>query len=784
MRSEPVPPSRFGLGQSVRRVEDQRFLTGHGRFVDDFQFAGQVHAQVLRSPHAHAEIRGIDVTAATELSGVVAVLTGDELAADGIAVIPPGATAQNRDGSDMFVPPRPALAQGRVRHVGEPVAVVVAESIEIARDATELIEVDYETLPAVTDTGSAMDPGAPQLYEGAPRNQCLDWEKGDRAATEAAFAAAAHVSSLELVNSRVVVNPVEPRACIGLWDADGGSFTLYNSGQAAHNVARTLATAVFQLPMERLRVISPDVGGGFGTKNFIYPEQVLVLWAARRLGRPVRWTAQRTEGFLSDTQGRDHVMRAELALDGDGRFLALRIVTTANIGAYVSTFGAMIPTNPVAVVLGGTYDIPAVHYHVREVLTNTVPVDAYRGAGRPEAAYAIERLVDLAAAELGLDPVALRRRNFIRPKAMPYKTAMGSVLDCGEFARVLDRALGQADAAGFAARRAESERRGRLRGLGVASYFEATLGPPNERSAVRFEEDGTVTILVGTMSNGQGHETTYAQILHQRLGLPFEAIRFVQGDTGAIPSGFGHGGSRSMQIGGNALLLAADLIEEKAKRIAAHHFEAQEADIELASGACRVVGTDLAVDLMDLAKIARDPSRLPEGMAPGLDAAGDYAREATTFPNGAHIAEVEIEPETGVVHLRAYHVVDDFGTVLNPMITMGQVHGGVAQGIGQALMEHTVYEGETGQLLSGSFMDYCVPRADDMPTLEVAFEAVPTKTNALGVKGCGEAGCIGALPAVINAVVDALKPLGIRHIDMPATPERVWRAIRAATSGD
>ncbi len=787
MPNETMPPAqavplKFGLGQSVKRVEDQRFLTGHGRFLDDCRFDGQLCAQVLRSPHAHAEIRGIDTSAAAAMPGVVAVVTGADLTADGIGVIPPGATLKNRDGSAMFVPPRPVLAQGRVRHGGQPVALVVAETADVARDAAEAIDVDYDTLPAAVDTAAATDADAPQIYDGAPNNVCLDWEKGDEAATDAAFAAAAHVTVLELVNNRVVVNPIEPRGCIGLWDAAAGSFTLYNAGQAAHNVARTLAEAVFDMPMANVRVISPDVGGGFGTKNFIYPEQALVLWAARRLGRPVKWVSERTEGFVSDTQGRDHVMRAELALDAENKFLALRIRSTANIGAYISTFGAMIPAGPLAVVLGGTYDIPAIYYNVREVLTNTVPVDAYRGAGRPEAAFAIERLVDLAAAELGLDPIELRRRNFIRPAAMPYTTAMGSVIDCGEFERILDRALEQSDAAGFAARRAQSEGRGRLRGRGIASYFEATLGPPNETTEVRFDDDGTVTILVGTMSNGQGHETTYAQILHQRLGLPFEAIRFLQGDTGAIPSGFGHGGSRSMQIGGNALLLAADNVEDKARRLAAHHFEAPEADIELAGGACRGVGTDLSVDLLELAKIARDPTRLPAGMEPGLDGVGDYAREATTFPNGAHVVEVEVEPETGVVHLVAYHVVDDFGTVLNPMITTGQVHGGVAQGVGQAFLEHTVYDAD-GQMLSGSFMDYCMPRADDLPAIEVGFEAVPTKTNALGVKGCGEAGCIGALPAAINAVVDALKPFGIRHIDMPATPERVWRAIQEAGAG-
>ena len=774
---------RFGLGQSVRRVEDRRFLTGEGRYLDDIAFDGQLHARILRSPYAHAEIRSIDTAAAVAVPGVVAVLTGAEVAADGLGDIPPGALVTNRDGSSNYVPSRPALARERVRFVGEPVALVLAESLAAARDAVEQIVVDYDDLPAVVATDEALSADAAQIYTEAPNNLCLDWEKGDQAATEAAFASADRIVTLDHINSRVVVNPIEPRGCIGLWDPDSESYTLYNAGQAVHGISRMLATAVFKTTPDKLRVISPDVGGGFGTKNFVYPEMALVLWAARRLDRPVKWISDRTEGFISDTQGRDHVMRAELALAADGRFLGLRIASTANIGAYVSTFGAMIPTNPVAVVLGGVYDIPAIHYRVKGVFTNTVPVDAYRGAGRPEASYAIERLVDLAARELGVDPLELRRRNFITPEAMPYTTGVGSVLDCGQFERILDRVLETSDQVAFAARRRESEGKGRLRGRGFACYFEATLGLPSEKTEVRFDEDGGVTVLAGTMSNGQGHETTYAQILHQRLGLDFESIRFLQGDTGQIAVGGGHGGSRSMQIGGNALLAAAEIVEEKAKHLAGHLLEAAPADIELVEGACQVVGTDLKISLPELARIARDPARRPEGMEPGLDAVGGYEREANTFPNGAHVAEVEVDPETGMVRLVAYHVVDDFGTLLNPMITAGQVHGGVAQGVGQAMLERTVFDPESGQLLSGSFMDYCMPRADDLPDIQVVFEPVPTETNPLGVKGCGEAGCIGALPAVINAVVDALAPYGIRHLDMPATPERVWRAIQDARPG-
>ena len=773
-------PDRYGLGQPVRRTEDRRFLTGRGRYLDDIAVEGQAQAKLLRSPHAHAEIRAIDTAAAAALPGVLAVLTGAELTADGIGVIPTGSPVTNCDGTQCHVPERPALATARVRFVGEAVALVVAETAAVARDALDLISVDYADLPAVVGTAEALEADAPQLYPAAPNNICMDWDQGDKAATDAAFARAAQVTVFAHVNNRLICNSIEPRGCLGVWDAAAEAFTLYNSGQAAQNVGRTLATAVFGIEPEALRVISPDVGGGFGTKNFVYPEQALVLWAARRLGRPVKWIAERGEGFLSDTQGRDHVMRAELALDADGKILALRIDSIANIGAYVSTFGARIPTNPVACVVGGVYDIPAAHYRVRGVFTNTAPVDAYRGAGRPEAAYAIERLVELAALESGRDPIDLRRANFIRPEALPYTSAMGSTIDSGDFERLLDRCLAAADREGFAARRAESERRGRLRGFGLASYFEATLGLPSERMSIRFEAGGRVTVLSGTMSNGQGHETTYAQLLHARLGLPFEAIDLLQGDTGEIPVGGGHGGSRSMQLGGNALLVAAERVEAKAREIAAHHFEAEPADIELRDGACRVVGTDLSIGLIELAALARDPARLPEGLEPGLDAAGDYQRSASTYPNGCHAVELEVDPATGVVRLERYTVVDDFGRLLNPMIVAGQVHGSVAQGVGQALLEQTVYDAASGQLLSGSLMDYCLPRAGDLPVLDVSFEPVATATNPLGVKGCAEAGTIGAPPAVINALADALAPYGIRHIDMPATPERVWRAIRDA----
>ncbi|MCP4330747.1 MAG: xanthine dehydrogenase family protein molybdopterin-binding subunit [Alphaproteobacteria bacterium] len=768
---------RFGIGQSVVRREDERFLTGRGRYLDDINFDGQLYAHVLRSPHAHAEIRDIDHSAAAGLAGVAAILTGADLELDGIGVIPTGSSVTCRDGNPNFVPPRPALAQGRVRHVGEAVAVVLADSFETARDAAEQIAVDYAELPPVVATDSAMAEDAPRIYDGAPSNLCLDWEKGDREATDAAFETAKRTVSLELVNSRVIVNPIEPRGCLGIWDDDSDSFTLYNAGQSGHGIRRMLASDVFKIPLERLRVISPDVGGGFGTKNFVYPEQVLVLWAARRLGRPIKWIAERTEGFVSDTQGRDHVMRAELAIASDGRFGALRISTIANIGAYVSTFGAAIPTSPVAVVLGGVYDIPAVYYNVRGVFTNTVPVDAYRGAGRPEASYAIERLVDMAAMELGVDPIELRRRNFVSPDKMPYTTAMGSTIDCGDFEKVLDRAIDEADLVGYPERRRMSAQAGRMRGIGIACYFEATLGMPNEKKEIVFEEDGGVAVLAGTMSNGQGHETTYAQIIHDRLGIPIEAIRFVQGDTGLVSTGGGHGGSRSMETGGNALFAAA-AVESKAREIAAFHFETVASDVELVDGVCRVVGTDLAIGLRDLAALARDPSRIPADMEPGLDSIGTYERQANTYPNGCHIAEIEIDRESGVPRLLRYTVVDDFGTLLNPLIVTGQIHGGVVQGIGQALLERTAYDGSTGQLLSGSFMDYCMPRADDLPAIDVSFRPVPTALNALGVKGCGEAGCIGALPATINAVVDALRPLGVRHIDMPATPERIWLAVR------
>ncbi len=769
---------RFGIGQPVRRVEDRRFLTGSGTYVDDLAPAGMAHAVMLRSPHAHARIRRLDASAARAAPGVLLVLTGEDWAAEGLGGIPLRADTRNRDGSPIRHPERPAIVRDRVRCVGDPVALVVAETRAEAKDAVELIEVEYEPLPAVVEARDALAPEAPRVWDDAPDNLCFDWEAGDEAAVDAAFSEAAHVVSLDLVNNRVMATPIEPRGAIAEYDAARDRFTLTSATQNVFQTRRLLAEGVFRMPQEAFHVVARDVGGGFGVKNQVYPEQAAILVAARRLGRPVKWINERSEGFVSDAQGRCQQTRVELALDAEGRFLALRVRTEANMGPYLSTNGPLIPTGATAAVLGGAYRLPAVYLRVRGAFTNAVPTDAYRGAGRPEATYMIERLIDRAAVELGLDRIELRRRNLLRPDELPYTTAMGKTIDCGDFRRVLDAALEAADWNGFAARRAAARARGKLRGLGVASYLEVTLGPPQEYAALRFAPDGGVTLLIGTNSHGQGHETTFAQIIAERLGVPFERIGYRQADSDLIPRGGGYGGSRSLHLGGTALVHAIDAVIEKARRIAAHMLEAAEADIEFGEGRFRVVGTDRAVTITDVIRASFDPANLPEGLEEGLDSEADYEREAHTFPNGCHVAEVEIDPETGVVRVVRHTVVDDFGRIVNPMIVRGQIVGGLAQGLGQALLERVVYDND-GQLLTGSLMDYALPRADDMPDLSIAFiEDIPTATNPLGIKGCGEAGTIASPPAVVNAVVDALAEFGVTHIDMPLTPEKVWRAIR------
>ena len=706
------------IGRSRRRLEDCRFLTGQGRYVDNIEMPGQLHGIIVRSPHAHAVIEGINAATACAMPGVHGVFTAVDLDADGVGTLP--CIAQVATVAPIIVPPRRALAQDRVRHVGDPVAFVVADTVQQARDAAERVAVAYRPLPAVVDAQQALAAGAPLLWDEAPGNLSYRFERGDRAAVKAAFAAATHTVEIDLVNNRLVPAPIEPRAAIGAYDAAAERFDLLLSGQGVHSLRRQLADAVFHIPPERITVRAPDVGGGFGVKNFLYPEWVLVLWAARRLGRPVKWVAERGEEFVSSAQGRDNHTRGRLALDRDGRFLALDVETIANLGAYLSTNGPGSSTNSPASAMGGVYEIPAVCMAVRGVFTNTLPIDAYRGAGKPEANYLIERLVDRAARRLALDPIALRRRNLIR--RFPYKSGLGVTIDSGRFTANLDEMAHLLLTDGFAARRRAAAERGRLRGIGIACFLETSRGTPGERAEIRFEADGRVALVLGTQSNGQGHETSFAQIAADLLGLPVEVFRFVQADTEAVKSGNGHGGARSMHIGGTALYLAAQMVLSKARVIAAHLLQADVSDVSFSAGRFTVGGSERGIGVLELTEAARDPANLPDGMTPGLNADAYNDSDVFTFPNGCHAAEVEIDPETGTVTLVHYAAVDDYGRVINPMLTLGQVQGGLAQGIGQALFEHTVYEEGSGQLLSGSFMDYALPRADD--------PAAPAKNDA------------------------------------------------------
>jgi len=753
-------------------VEDARLLTGHGRYVADITVPRQLHAAVHRSPHAHAEIRSVDTSAAQQAPGVVAVYTGDDLAADGIGNLPCLAEVKNRDGSDLVKPPRPALAQGRVRFVGDPIAMVVAETREQANDAVDLIEVDFAMLDAVTDTAGALEERAPQIWDEAPGNLCFDWEMGDSPATEQAFRQAARVVSVDLVNNRVVANPMETRGAIGSVD-EQGRMVLHVASQGSHLVRTILAGMVFQVPEEQMHVITPDVGGGFGMKIFVYPEYVMVLYAARKLGRPVKWIGQRSEAFLGDAHGRDHVSHAEMALDEEGHFLGLRVRTVANLGAYLSNMGPFIPTEAGAGMLAGCYAVPAAHVSVRGAFSNTSPTDAYRGAGRPEAAYLLERLVDKCGRETGLGPAEIRRRNFIRPDQMPFTTALGMTYDTGDFARNMDDALEIADWNGFDGRRRQSGS-GRLRGIGMSTYIEACAGGFPEAARVQVNPDGGVTVLVGTQSNGQGHETAYTQIICEQFGLEPEQVSIVQGDTDRVATGAGTMGSRSIPVGGTVVRNAAEQVIEKGREKAAEMLEAAAADIEYRDGSYRIVGTDRETSFGDVAR-ASDPG---DG-SPSFDEQAGWGPEVPTFPNGTHICELEVDRDTGEVELLRYTVVDDFGTVLNPKLLEGQVHGGIAQGIGQALLEHTVYDPESGQLVTGSFMDYTMPRADDVPQITFRLNHIPSTTNPMGMKGAGEAGAIGAPPAIINALVDALSEFGVEHVDMPATPSALWERMQA-----
>jgi carbon-monoxide dehydrogenase large subunit len=770
---------KFGLAQPVRRVEDPRLLKGAGSYTDDIQLPGTAYGVVLRSPHAAAAVRSIDTATAKAMPGVVAVYVAADLDADGIGTLPCAAKVKNRDGSDQVTPERPVLARDAVHHAGTPVAFVVAETVTQARDAAEAIMVDYDIRESVTDLGAAMDPGQPQVWTQAPRNICFDWEIGDKGAVEAEFAKAAHVTRLTVVNNRIVVNSMEARAAFASFDAASGRWTLRTNTQGGWSLKNFLATVIFKVDPAKFRIITPDVGGGFGMKLFLYPEQVLTCYAARKLGRPVKWTSERSEAFLSDTQGRDNITLGEIAVDKDGKFLALRTRNIANMGAYLSNYAPFIPTGAGTGVLASVYGFRAVYANVIGVFTNTVPVDAYRGAGRPEANYLVERLVDAAARELKIDRVELRRRNMVTPEQMPHRTPVGKVYDSGDFRVVLDHAIKTMDWAGFETRRAEAAKRGKRRGIGMAYYLEATGGAPTERAEIRFAEDGFVDVYVGTQSTGQGHETAYVQLTVAELGVPGEKVRVRQGDTDTIPVGGGTGGARSLYSEGQAILATAATVIERGRKAASEALEAAPADIVFETGRFSIVGTDRGVGIMELAATQRARAAKGEDVTT-LDAAEIAEIKSHTFPNGCHIAEVEVDPETGMIDVVRYSVTDDVGKAVNPLIVRGQVHGGVAQGFGQAVLERTSYDPSSGQLLSGSFMDYAVPRADDLPDIEVDLIEVPCGTNPLGVKGAGEAGAVGSPPAVINAVVDALSPLGITHVDMPATPEQIWRAVAKA----
>ncbi|MDM7946401.1 MAG: xanthine dehydrogenase family protein molybdopterin-binding subunit [Oceanibaculum nanhaiense] len=785
--------SANGIGASVRRKEDQRFLTGRGNYTDDINRPGQTHAYILRSPYAHAKIRKIDTSRAEAAPGVVAVFTGKDMAADNVGGLPCGWQIHSRDGEPMKEPGHPPLVVDRVRHVGDQVAVVIAESRSQAKDAAELIEVDYEPLSAIANPKKALDPNAPQVWDEAPGNLCYDWVIGDEAEIDAALKSAHHVTKIELVNNRLVPNAMEPRAAVGEYDRSTGDYTLYTTSQNPHVIRLLMGAFVLQIPEHRLRVVAPDVGGGFGSKIYHYAEEAIVTWASAKVHRPIKWTAERSESFMTDAHGRDHATTAHLAMDKDGKFLALKVETIANMGAYLSTFAPCVPTYLYATLLAGVYTTPKIFANVKAAFTHTVPVDAYRGAGRPEATYLLERIVSQAAREMGLDQAELRRRNFIKREEFPYQTPVALVYDSGDPGGCLDKALKLADYAGFEARRKEAASRGKYRGIGFSTYVEACGIAPSavvgslgaraglyECGQVRVHPTGSVTVFTGTHSHGQGHETTFAQLVAEKLGIPIENVDVVHGDTAKIPFGMGTYGSRSLAVGGVAIDKALDKVITKARKIAAHLLEAAEADIVFEDGEFKVAGTDRKKAFGEISLAAYVPHNYPiTELEPGLEETAFFDPLNFSYPGGAHLCEVEIDPDTGVTEVVKFTAVDDFGRVINPMIVEGQVHGGLAQGIGQALLENCVYD-EQGQLLTGSYMDYTMPRADNLPNFTLDTHNVPAPDNPLGVKGCGEVGAIGSPPAVINAVIDALTPLGITDISMPATPDKVWQAIQSA----
>jgi aerobic carbon-monoxide dehydrogenase large subunit len=780
--------SSTGIGASVRRKEDFRFITGKGQYTDDINRSGQAHAYFVRSPHAHALIKSIDGAKAAGMPGVIAIYTGEDLAADKVGGLICGWMIHSKDGSPMKAGPHPALAQGKVRYVGDHVAVVIAETYAQAKDAAEAMAVDYEVLPAVIDMNEAVKPGAPAVHDVAPDNKVYEWHLGDKAATDAAFAKAAHVTRLDIVNNRLIPNPMEPRAAVGDYDSGTDALTLYTTSQNPHVARLVLSAFVGIAPENKLRVIAPDVGGGFGSKIFIYAEETVCVWAAKKIDRPVKWTSDRTEAFLSDAHGRDHITHAEMALDDKGKILGLRVKTKANLGAYLSTFSSCVPTYLYAPLLSGQYDIPAIYAEVDGIYTNTAPVDAYRGAGRPEATFVIERMVEVAARELGIDPAQFRRRNFVR--SFPHQTPVIMMYDTGDYTASLDKALEMADYKNFGKRKRESARKGLLRGIGLSAYIEACGIAPSaavgslgagvglwESAEVRVNPVGTVEVLTGSHSHGQGHETTFAQLVSDRLGIPIDQVSIVHGDTDKVQFGMGTYGSRSGAVGMSAISKALDKVVAKAKKVAAYALEAADTDIEFEDGRFKVAGTDKSLAFGEVALQAYIAHKFSgQDLEPGLKEGAFYDPTNFTFPAGVHICEVEIDPETGVTSIAKWTAVDDFGNVINPMIVEGQVHGGIAQGVGQALLEGARYDA-SGQLVTASYMDYCMPRADDLPSFEIGMTNTPCPSNPLGIKGCGEAGAIAAPPAVINAITDAV---GHENVPMPATPQVVWKAAQAA----
>jgi aerobic carbon-monoxide dehydrogenase large subunit len=775
-RENAIALQKYGVGQPVRRKEDDTLVRGHGKYTDDFSLPGQAYAWIVRSSHAHGVIKRIDTSSAKSMPGVLGVWTGADLAAANYAPFSCGLPLKSRDGSPLLQTNRPALVTDKVRYVGDPVAFVVAETVAQARDAAEAVEVDIEPLPAVTDAAEAAKPGAPQLYDHIPNNVALDYHYGDSARIDAAFASAAHVTKLDMVNTRVAVVSMEPRVALGAYDKKSERYTIHVPTQGVSGNKATLAK-ILNVPPDKVRLVTANVGGSFGMKNISYPEYTCILHAAKVLGRPVKWTDERSTSFLSDSHGRAQLIHGELALDADGKFLAVRLSGYGNLGAYITGVAPGPLSLNTGKNLASVYRTPLLSVDIKTVLTNTTLMGAYRGAGRPEANYYMERLIDRAADEMGINRLTLRKRNFIKPSQLPFAAASGVTYDSGDFQGVFEKALEISDHANFAKRKKESRKQGKLRGIAIGSYLEVTAPPSGELGKITFDPDGSVKLTTGTLDYGQGHATPFAQVLSAQLGVPYEKIRLEQNDSDLVRFGNGTGGSRSITATGVAIVEASALVIAKGKQAAAHMMEAAESDIEFANGRFTIAGTDRSIDVMELARRMRE-GKMPEGVPSSLDVDHNTKDIPSTFPNGCHVAEVEIDPDTGVVRIVRYTGVNDFGTIVNPMIVAGQLHGGVAQGIGQALMEEVSYDA-SGQPITGSFMDYAMPRAEDIPSMAVGDHPSPAKSNPLGTKGCGEAGCAGSLATVTNAVLDALSEYGVIEIDMPLTPERIWRAIRS-----